>query len=625
MDAGQFVAKWEKTQLTERSAYQQHFLDLCDLVGHGKPAALDPKGEFFTFERGVSKTSGRRGWADVWKRGFFAIEYKGKHKDLDDAYDQLLLYRGSLENPPLLVVCDMDRLIIHTNFTGTIEKVHTIPLVKLPQPENLDILSWMFHDPEKLRPAVTREAITIQVADRLARIAQAMRARGLDPHGVASFLDRVVFCLFAEDIGLLPDDLFTRLIEAAGTDTKKFFNYVSQLFSAMADGGNFGLDPIRHFNGNLFDTTAVVQANYDEIQRIKHAGRTDWSQVDPSIFGTLFERGMDPQKRSQLGAHYTSREDIDTIVEPVVMQSLRREWDEVRQQIERRLSSKVAAKASARAPKARKKGQPTPSGMILDFLHRLQSVTVLDPACGSGNFLYVALQKLKDLEKEVLVYADDHGLGKFIPGVGPWQLHGIEKSQYAFELAQVSIWIGYIQWQRTNGYRTFTEPILRHMKTFACKDAILDLNEPDKPKEPEWPEVEFVVGNPPFLGGKKMRSELDRDNPKYVNSLFSVWKKRVKKEADLCCYATGLRRPAGTLKKESAHVSACWRRKASGVARTAKRLSESRRRETFSSLKATAIGFLKAPMFTYQWCASIAATNPRVCSMASRSQRSTAI
>src|SRR4051794_25556191 len=159
MDASTFIRKWKNVQLTERSAAQQHFLDLCELVGHPKPAEADPKGEFFTFERGVTKRTGKRGWADVWKRGHFAFEYKGKHKDLDAAYDQLLLYRNSLENPPLLVVCDIDRLIIRTNFTGTIEKVHEIPLEQTPRPDKLDTLTWLFHDPEKLRPTITREAI----------------------------------------------------------------------------------------------------------------------------------------------------------------------------------------------------------------------------------------------------------------------------------------------------------------------------------------------------------------------------------------------------------------------------------------------------------------------------------
>jgi hypothetical protein len=164
MNVSDFVTKWGRVELTERSSAHQHFLDLCDLVGHGKPAELDPKGEWFTFERGATKTTGKRGWADVWKKGTFAFEYKGKDKNLDAAYDQLLLYRNSLENPPLLVACDIQRTIIHTNFTGTVEKVHEIRLPELADPAKFDLLRWVFHDHEKLRPTVTREAITRQVA-----------------------------------------------------------------------------------------------------------------------------------------------------------------------------------------------------------------------------------------------------------------------------------------------------------------------------------------------------------------------------------------------------------------------------------------------------------------------------
>jgi hypothetical protein len=135
----EFIQKWQAAQLSERSACQQHFLDLCDLLGQPKPAAADPEGTWYMFERGVRKTildeenteSGEpeasapgatsgRGWADVWLRDHFGWEYKGKHKDLTAAYKQLLQYREDLQNPPLLIVCDLDRFEIHTNFTGTV-------------------------------------------------------------------------------------------------------------------------------------------------------------------------------------------------------------------------------------------------------------------------------------------------------------------------------------------------------------------------------------------------------------------------------------------------------------------------------------------------------------------------
>ncbi len=158
---------------------------------------------------------------------------------------------------------------------------------------------------------------------------------------------------------------------------------------------------------------------------------------------------------------------------------------------------------------------------------------MLDPACGSGNFLYVALQKLKDLEKEVAVYADACGLGSFLPGVGPWQLYGIETNSYAFDLAQTTIWIGWLQWVRANGYGVVNDPILRPLTGFKCMDAVLDLSDPANPREPEWPAVDFIVSNPPFLGTKKLRSELGDE---YVETLFSVYSDRIPPFSDLCCY-----------------------------------------------------------------------------------------
>jgi hypothetical protein len=163
MNVHQFIFKWDRAALTERSASQQHFLDLCEVVGHPKPAEMDPEGDSFTFEKGAAKYGGGSGWADVWKRGFFAWEYKRRYADLA-AYDQLLRYREALENPPLLVVCDMGRIVVHTNFTGRPAVVHDIPLKELHKPENLEIVRAVFHDPEKLKPGTTREAITQDAA-----------------------------------------------------------------------------------------------------------------------------------------------------------------------------------------------------------------------------------------------------------------------------------------------------------------------------------------------------------------------------------------------------------------------------------------------------------------------------
>ncbi|SRR6266545_173883 len=542
MNVHAFINKWSKVALTERSASQQHFLDLCEVVGHGKPAELDPDGSFFTFEKGAAKYGGGRGWADVWKRDFFAWEYKGHHKDLVAAYDQLLRYREALDNPPLLVVCDMDRIVVHTNFTGRPTVVHDIPLRTLDRPNHLEIVRAVFHDPERLKPGTTREAITQEAASHFAEIAQTMRARGLDPFAVARFLDRVVFILFAQSVDLLQDRLVARVLSNSRNKPDVFAQMISGLFREMASGGFFGADKIRWFDGNLFADDTVLTPTREELEKIYKAGRLDWSAIDPSVLGTLFERGLDPDKRSQLGAHYTSREDIEALVEPVIMQPLRREWAEVQRLVENVL-------VTGKKEPTEKDRQKTPDGALVGpnlrkaryeadlllrrFWERLGHVKVLDPACGSGNFLYVTLQKLKDLEKEVILYAMVKGFPGLLPLVGPWQLHGLEINPYAFELAQMSVWIGYLQWIRNNGFGEPEDPVLRPMDSFACKDAILDLSDPENPREPEWPRVDFIVGNPPFLGGKRMRSILGDE---YIESLFRVWEGRVPAEADLCCY-----------------------------------------------------------------------------------------
>lgn len=542
MNVHQFIFKWSRVALTERSASQQHFLDLCEVVGHGKPAELDPEGDSFTFEKGAAKHGGGRGWADVWKRGFFAWEYKGHHSDLAAAYNQLLLYREALENPPLLVVCDMDRIVVHTNFTGRPTVIHDIPLQKLEKPENLEIVRAVFHSPSKLEPGVTREAITLEAASRFTEIAQTMRGRGLDPRAVARFLDRIVFLFFAQSVHLLPDAVITRLLRNTRYKPDAFARITADLFEAMAGGGFFGADVIRRFNGNLFTDADVLTPTAEEMEKIYKAGRLDWGAIDPSILGTLFERGLDPDKRSQLGAHYTSREDIETLVEPVVMQPLRREWAEIRRIAENVLKTgkkEPAERDLEKAPAeglqggALRKARYEVDLLLRRFWERLAHVKVLDPACGSGNFLYVTLQKLKDLEKEVILYGMKKGFPAFPSIVGPWQLYGIEINPYAFELAQMSVWIGYLQWIRNNGFGEPEDPVLRPMDSFECKDAVLDLSDPDNPKEPEWPKVDFIVGNPPFLGGKKLRSVLGDE---YVAQLFENWEDRVPAEADLCCY-----------------------------------------------------------------------------------------
>ncbi|MBN1139565.1 MAG: class I SAM-dependent DNA methyltransferase [Anaerolineae bacterium] len=552
-----FVHKWSRATLKERSAAQEHFIDICQLVGHPTPAEFDPTGKTFAFEAGASKLTGGQGWADVWKKGFFAWEYKGKYADLDQAYQQLLQYRESLLNPPLLVVSDIDRIVIHTNFTNTIKKTVTIALDDLLDPRRVDQLRAIFTEPELFRAPQTTEQVTQEVASQFARIAELLRRYGADPQQAAHFLIRLLFCLFAEDIGLLPKALFTQLIQHTRRDSKAFSAQLRQLFQAMAGGGWFGFNQIAHFDGTLFDDDAVIDLDSASLDILDSVCTLDWAAIEPSIFGTLFERSLDPAKRSQLGAHYTSKEDILLIVEPVLMAPLRRRWDEIKA----RAIKLARQRDEATTTRTRHNRQNELIALLNEFAHEIAQVQVLDAACGSGNFLYLALLLLLNLWKEVAVLAADLGLPRMmhLPGLAPSpeQLHGIEINEYAHELAQATIWIGTIQWLHDNGYGTPAEPILKPLKNILRMDAILAYDEDGKPVEPEWPQADVIIGNPPFLGDKKMRAEL---GDKYVDDLRRLYSDRLPGQSDLVCYwfekaramiQAGLAKRAGLLATQS--------------------------------------------------------------------------
>ncbi|MGC9397087.1 MAG: class I SAM-dependent DNA methyltransferase, partial [Anaerolineae bacterium] len=525
----EFVAKWQNVDLKERSASQSHFNDLCALLGHPTPVEDDPTGECFTFEAGATKQTGGQGWADVWKKGCFAWEYKGKHADLDKAYNQLLQYREALENPPLLIVSDLQSILIHTNFTNTVKRVYPLTLEDLLDPAKLDILRNAFYNPKALQAPQTAEQVTQSAAAEFARLAEQLRKYGEEPEAIAHFLIRLLFCLFAEDTGLLPEDLFTKLVEHTKGNSAAFQQQLQQLFDAMRSGGWFGFTEILHFDGKLFDQAKALELDSAGMRTLAHVSHLDWSSVEPSIFGTLFERSLDPDKRSQLGAHYTSKEDILLIVEPVLMAPLRRRWADVQAEAED-LAQRMD---KAKTQRTRTNRQRDITNLLMGFAREIAATQVLDPACGSGNFLYVALRLLLDLEKKVIILAGQLGAGHFFPSVSPEQLHGIEINAYAQELAQVTIWIGYIQWMRENGFGFPSEPILKPLDNIKRMDAILAFDADGRPVEPEWPEADVIIGNPPFVGGNKIRQEL---GDKYVDSLFSLYAARVPAAADLVCY-----------------------------------------------------------------------------------------
>ncbi len=355
----EFKKKWSRYKGKESSAYQEHFNDLCRLLGHPTPAEADPTGsESFCFQKRVVKDAelmlvkdaeaaygepGDRGFADVWKKDAFAWEYKGKKKDLGAAYTQLLRYRESLLNPPLLVVCDFEKYIVRTNFNGAVQESHEFTNATIDTPESVRVLRALFIDPEALRPVHTTSRVTEDLAKQIAAVARSLREREAIEFAnartraevkvaqkkklrIARFLNRIVFCLFAEDIGLLPAGIFNEVAKAGLNDPAFFAERLEALFRVMAKGGSFGTHRIRHFNGHLFEDTTVFELTEDEIRKLAEAAESRWEAIEPKIMGTLFERALDPDHRAQLGAHYTSEDDIKTLVEPVLMQPLRREW-----------------------------------------------------------------------------------------------------------------------------------------------------------------------------------------------------------------------------------------------------------------------------------------------------------
>lgn len=511
-----FIKKWANGGDERRDA-QPFFEDLCRLVGHQTPREADPDHTWFTYEYGATKTSGGEGWADVWKKGYFGWEAKGTHKSLDKAYQQLKMYADALQNPPLLVVSDLQTIIIHTNFTNTVKKEYKFTVDQLAEYETRQLLDAVFKNPEALKPGVTRTAITREAAQKFTMLAKALRERGHSPQPVAHFLNRLLFCMFAEDIGLLPNHLFTKMVTGSQGNSDLFEKRSRELFLAMHKGGDVAYENIDWFNGGLFEDDSTIVLDSAELKLLLDACRLDWSEIEPSIFGTLFERGLDPNTRTQLGAHYTDTATIMKIVHPVVVKPWLDAWESEKVELSRLLD------------KAKKSISKPARDRFNHFLERLRAFTVLDPACGSGNFLYLALHALKDIEKRVLIEGEALGLGRQLPALGPRSVKGIEINAYAAELARITIWIGEIQWMIQNGFGANRNPILQPLNQIECRDALLT----DDDKEARWPDANAIIGNPPFLGGSKLLGELGNE---YVEKVRSTYHKRVPAGADLVCY-----------------------------------------------------------------------------------------
>ena len=472
MTPQQFIAKWGAPggvpgpayALNEEQGAQSHFLDLCELLDVPKPGSI----EGYLFEEKSSVIGGKTGYADVSMRSVFAWENKAPGKNLDSALKQLLNYSLALNNPPLLVVSDRLTIRIHTQFTGHPSQTWPVGIEELDQPEKRALLRRIWCAPESFKPAITNRDITETAAKSFATLAEGLRRRGSKSKAsaeaalpvssssadcVAHFLTQCLFCFFAEDVGLLPGRMFERLVNNRQLTPARLSQGLGQLFTAMQGGGMFGADDISWFNGGLFKSIAVPELSILDVTELRNAAGLNWSAIDVSIFGTLFERGLDPSKRSQLGAHYTDTATIDRIIEPVMRRPLLQKWELSAQAIRALMGKSKQKRRGAYAAGGRHfkafagdAAYQQAEQIFADWLDFLTTYRVLDPACGSGNFLFLALKCLKDIELQSHLEAADLGLDRQNDLVtGPHNVRHSEFMQYAAEQTRVTVWIGELQ------------------------------------------------------------------------------------------------------------------------------------------------------------------------------------
>ena len=465
-----------------------------------------------------------------------------------NAYEQAKQYAQALPDdhgwPPFIVTCDVGHALeLFADFSGQGKNYRQFPdrggyrifLDDLRDPAIRARLRQLWLDPLTLDPARRSAVVTRDIAGRLAQVGRLLEARGRDPGEVAYFLMRCLFTMFAEEdkVRLLPPGSFTAFLRDARADADSFAPLLEELWARMNEGGVSALlrDRVRHFNGGLFRDAHAIPLNREEIGELYEAARHDWTEVEPAIFGTLLEQALDKDERRRLGAHYTPRAYVERLVQATIVAPLQREWEEdVLGTVERERAAdpEVAIRA------------------VRDFHRKLARTRVLDPACGTGNFLYVALELMKRLEGDVLEVLVDLGgqeaLALETETVHPKNFLGLELNRRAAAIAELVLWLGYIQWQLRNGV-AITDPVLEELRTIEARDALLrhdgERFDPHgvglglaNPRRPEWPEAEFIVGNPPFIGGKDLRGRL---GDAYVAALWRAHP-RIGRSVDFVMY-----------------------------------------------------------------------------------------
>jgi hypothetical protein len=566
-------------------------------VPHPDPKTGDPDRDRYVFERDVVLVhAGEKhtiGFIDLYKHGFFVLEAKqGSEVDskkigtarratpawnvaMQDAFGQALTYVTTIEPPPpFLIVTDIGYCFdLYASFDGTRnyrkfpDALNSRISVQTLSADDVETLRTIFTDPLSLDPSKRAAMVTREIAAHVAKLAVALEQAGHDPEKVAKFLMRCLFTMFAEDVGLLPKGIFADALDKQWFEhPEAFVGGVEDLWAKMNEGGYvFGIaEKIWEFDGGLFADPTALPLTKDQLWILGYAAKQNWAEVEPAIFGTLLERALHPKERHRLGAHFTPRAYVERLVRPTIEEPLRAEWDNVRAQVQALVAAEDPDKNIKAVAQARK--------IVNEFYDRLTRIRVLDPACGSGNFLYVALDLFKRLENEIIDQLDNLGedrtrviFTRTLSGrmVTPEQFHGIEIKPWAKEITELVLWIGWLQWQtRTREWKTHPrEPILRDYKNIECRDAVLAYDEkiplldgngepvtqwnaermkphpvtgepvPDeiaripvyeyvKPRKTVWPEADFIVGNPPFIGNKRMREELGDG---YVDALRNVY------------------------------------------------------------------------------------------------------
>jgi hypothetical protein len=352
-------------------------------------------------------------------------------------------------------------------------------------------------------------------------------------------------------VDLIPRGSFVGLLESLRETPEDFVPMVESLWQVMDKGGFSPIlrKKIAQFNGGLFADSSALPLNQDQLELLLEAAKANWAEVEPAIFGTLLERALDPVERHKLGAHYTPRAYVERLVIPTIMEPLREEWDDV-------YATATALYNADKIAEAQRS--------VRDFHEKLCHIRILDPACGSGNFLYVALELMKKLEGEVTKAMADFGdRQQILTTIDPHQFLGIEVNPRAAAIADLVLWIGYLQWHiKARGKETIAEPIIRKFDNIENRDAVLawDSIEPvvdadgnpvtrwdgrttkrhpvtqseipdhlavvqeltyKKACKAKWPEADYIVGNPPFIGNKFMRSALGDG---YTTTLRETWR-----------------------------------------------------------------------------------------------------